>query len=335
MPRTSPTIGMSRSDSSIASNAPSLRAHVLEDALVLEHVEVRERDGGAHGVPAEGEPVRERVGALAERLGDAVGGDHRAHRRVGGGQALGRGDDVGLVAELLARRSSAEAAPRADDLVGDEAGRRTRRRSRARAGSSRAAGRSSRPSSAPARGSRTTTVSGPSKWIRSRIVSARLLGAAAAAPVGVRVGHVRRAGEQRLERLARGRDAGGAQRAERRAVVGELARDDLVAAGVAGELVVLAGELERRVDGLRAAAGEEDAVEVARARARRRAPRARSRAGARSPSSCRRRGPWPGRRRPGRRRRGRGRCSRRTGRRGRRGSGCRARRRRSTPRRGR
>ena len=32
--------------------------------------------------------VREGGGALHERLGDLVGGDHRAHRHVGGGQAL-------------------------------------------------------------------------------------------------------------------------------------------------------------------------------------------------------------------------------------------------------
>ena len=59
-------------------------------------------------------------------------------------------------------------------------------------------------------------------------------------------------------------DAGRGERAHRRAVVGDLARDHLVAPGVAGELVVLAAELERGVDRLRAARGEEDAVEVAR-----------------------------------------------------------------------
>ena len=46
-------------------------------------------------------------------------------------------------------------------------------------------------------------------------------------------------------------------------MVGGLARDDLRLVGRALELVVLAGQLERGLDGLRAAAGEEDAVEVA------------------------------------------------------------------------
>ena len=82
-------------------------------------------------------------------------------------------------------------------------------------------------------------------------------------PVAVRVGDVASRREQRLERAPHVRDAGRGERAHGRAVVGELARDDLVAARVAGELVVLAAELERRVDGLRAAGGEEDAVEVA------------------------------------------------------------------------
>ena len=80
----------------------------------------------------------------------------------------------------------------------------------------------------------------------------------------VRVGHVAAARGQRLERLAQARDAGRAQRAQARAVVRDLAGDDLGLVRVPGELVVLPGELERRLDGLRAAAGEEHAVEVAR-----------------------------------------------------------------------
>ncbi len=67
--------------------------------LVLEGVEVGERDRGGDRVPAPGGAVQEGVGALHERLGDAVGGDHRAHRRVRAGEALGGGDDVRLVAD--------------------------------------------------------------------------------------------------------------------------------------------------------------------------------------------------------------------------------------------
>ena len=55
-------------------------AHVREHAFVVEDVEVGERDGAAHRVTAEGEPVRERRGALEERLGEEVAADHRAER---------------------------------------------------------------------------------------------------------------------------------------------------------------------------------------------------------------------------------------------------------------
>src|SRR5213592_1878834 len=91
------------------------------------------------------------------------------------------------------------------------------------------------------------TVSGPSKRILWRTASA---------------GSTPR-GRERLEGLAQTGDAGGGQRAQRGAVVGDLASDDLGLVRVAGELVVLAHELDRRLDRFAAAAREEDAVEVA------------------------------------------------------------------------
>src|SRR6185295_20239414 len=83
---------------------------------------------------------------------------------------------------------------------------------------------------------------------------------------------------------AQGRDAGRAERAHGRAVVGDLAGDDLRLVRVARELVVLAGELERGLDRLAAAGGEEDAVEIAggdRREARGELDRARVRVGPR------------------------------------------------------
>ena len=194
-----------------------------------------------------------------EGLEDAVGGDHRAHRGVGGGDALGGRDEVGLVVVLLGAEVGAEAAPGADHLVGDEddaelvadlahalevALGRGEAAARVLHGLEDHAGDRLRPLQQDA--------------LVDRLGRVLDLG-----PVAVRVGDVRAAGEQRLERAPHVRDAGRGERAHRRAVVGELARDDLVAAGVAGELVVLAAELERGVDGLGAAGGEEDAVEVA------------------------------------------------------------------------
>ena len=81
--------------------------------------------------------------------------------------------------------------------------------------------------------------------------------------VRVRVRHVVGARHERLERRAQRRDAGDRERAEGGAVVGGLARDDLRLQRVAVQLVVLAGELPGRLDGLGAARGEEDPVEVA------------------------------------------------------------------------
>ena len=54
------------------------------------------------------------------------------------------------------------------------------------------------------------------------------------------------------------------QRPHRGAVVGELARDQLVPGRLAARVVVGLGELPRRLDRLRAAGGEEHAVEVSR-----------------------------------------------------------------------
>ncbi|GAA3420939.1 hypothetical protein GCM10018952_65920 [Streptosporangium vulgare] len=81
--------------------------------------------------------------------------------------------------------------------------------------------------------------------------------------VVVGVGHPDGTRDQRLEHLLEGRDAGDRQGALRGAVVGDLAADDLVLERPAGDLEVLLGEFPRALDGLAAAGGEEDAVEVA------------------------------------------------------------------------
>ena len=72
------------------------------------------------GCPANVKPCMKLLVALQERLGDAVGGDHRAHRRVRAGEALGGRDDVGLVVVALGAEPLAQAAPGADHLVGDQ-----------------------------------------------------------------------------------------------------------------------------------------------------------------------------------------------------------------------
>ena len=70
-------------------------------------------------------------------------------------------------------------------------------------------------------------------------------------------------GQRLVDRLAR-LQARRRQRAQRRAVPRQVAADDLVLAGVAGELVVLPGQLDRRLGHLGAAALELDGRQVAR-----------------------------------------------------------------------
>ena len=83
-----------------------------------------------------------------------------------------------------------------------------------------------------------------------------------AVPVGV--GHLEPAGHERLEGLLGAGDAGDRQRALRRSVIRDRARDHLVLGRLSDELPVLLGKFPRGLDGLAAAGGEKDPVEVAR-----------------------------------------------------------------------
>ena len=194
---------------------------------------------------AEREAVGERARALEERLNDTVGGDHRPHRRVRRGDPLGRGDDVRLVAVALGAEPVTEPPPGADDLVGDQqhlvlvadlahalevaVGRREA-----------AAGVLNRLEDHG--GDRL----GPLELDPRRDRLGQVLGAVAGRePVEVRVRDVAAARRERLERRAQAGHSGRAERAERRAVVCHFSRDHLRLVRVAGQLVELAGDLER------------------------------------------------------------------------------------------
>ena len=82
--------------------------------------------------------------------------------------------------------------------------------------------------------------------------------------VGVGVRHMHAPRRERFERRAQGRQPRRRERAHRGAVVGQHARDQLVPCPLAARSVVGLGELPRRLDGLRAAGGEEDAVQRCR-----------------------------------------------------------------------
>ena len=105
--------------------------------------------------------------------------------------------------------------------------------------------------------------------LRAQLVEEELrelsLGLALRAAVAVRVRNVPHARHERLERRAQRRDARERERAVRRAVVGDPARDHLVAVAEALELVELLDQLdEHRLVRLGASRDEEDAVQVAR-----------------------------------------------------------------------
>ena len=119
-PRTSPTIGRSYSCSSVGAEDRRVLAHALVELLLLEDVEVLERDRRRHRMPAEGVAVVERRRAVTERLVDLVAHDGRADRRVARGHRLGAGDHVGHVAVGVAGEHVADAAEGADHLVRDQ-----------------------------------------------------------------------------------------------------------------------------------------------------------------------------------------------------------------------
>ena len=190
--------------------------------------------------------------------------DQPAHRHVGGGERLGDGDDVGLVVVALAAEPVAEPAPGADHLVGDQqyvvaVADLAHPLEVAVLRRDAAAGVLERLEDH--RGDRVgVLVDDPLLDLVGRPERMPIGGPA----VAVRVGHLAAARHQRLELVAQVGDPGGRQGAERGAVVGDLAGDELDLAGVAGRAVVGARELDRRLHRLRAARGEEDAVEVAR-----------------------------------------------------------------------
>ena len=91
-----------------------------QDVVTLEHVEVGERDGTAHRVAREGESVHEAVVGVQEGLDEPVAGNHGSERGVAARDALGHGDDVGLVPVADRAEVLAEPAEGADHLVRHE-----------------------------------------------------------------------------------------------------------------------------------------------------------------------------------------------------------------------
>jgi hypothetical protein len=79
-PRTSPTIGRSRSFSRVARNAGDCSRTCALIPSRSKMSRLARPDRRRHGVPAERVAVQERLGAGGERLEDPVAGDHRPER---------------------------------------------------------------------------------------------------------------------------------------------------------------------------------------------------------------------------------------------------------------
>src|SRR6266545_2456497 len=243
-------------------------ADVAEQVLALEQLEVGQRHGARHGMAGEGDAVQEGPLALQEGLHQEVPADHPAHRGVPAGQALGEGDDVGLVAVAVGAEPVPEPAEGADDLVGDQ--------QHAVAVADLAdplevAGRWREAAAGVLhrldvdRGDRLGALHQDAPLdVVGRVQGAVVEVAAALAAVVVGVLDPHRAGHQRLEDLLDVGQAGDGQRAHGGAVVGDVAAEDLVAAGLADRPEVLARQLPCALDRLAAAVGEEHAVAVSR-----------------------------------------------------------------------
>ena len=218
---------------------------------------------------AEGDPVRERGLLLREeRLDRALVGDEGAERRVCRGDPLGHGHHVGLDPVAGRPEPVADAAEAADDLVGHEQepvlvadlahalevalGRGDR------------AGRVLDGLENDRRdGLRPLVLHDAVDLVGALQVAAGLLRAVRAA-VAVRHRRAQAAGQEGLELGAERRAPVDGERAHGRPVVGAAARHELVAGRLAAQPVVLARDLERRLDRLGAAADEEDAADVDR-----------------------------------------------------------------------
>ena len=94
-------------------------AHALDQALALDHVEVRERRRAGRRVTGVGEAVRE-IAAGLDRRGDLVAHDGGAERQVTARDALRHRHQIRIEIPETRREPGAEAAEAGDHLVGDE-----------------------------------------------------------------------------------------------------------------------------------------------------------------------------------------------------------------------
>ena len=93
--------------------------HVLQEALLLEDVEVGQRNGRTDRMASEGDTVEEAL-ALEERLHQPVAHRHGPERGVAAGQTLGHGHDVRLIPVALGTEVVAQPTEGTDHLIRDQ-----------------------------------------------------------------------------------------------------------------------------------------------------------------------------------------------------------------------
>ena len=251
-------------------------ANVLEQLLLLEDVEVRERDSRRHGMTAESVAVVERRGAVLEGLVDAVADDRRADGRISARHPLRAGDHVGLEAVGDRREHVSDAAEARDDLVGDQQNVVLvadlanpleipgRRREASAAVLHRLKEDCRDGVGTLEQDHLLDAVRGPQAELLFRLRRARWSrrsrlrrpGRSSCSAHGIRRGH-------RLEHVLHGRDARDGEGSLGGAVVGDRPRDHLVLGRATLQLPEVLRQLECRFDGFTAAGREEHAVQVA------------------------------------------------------------------------
>src|SRR5829696_1362645 len=208
-------------------------------------------------MPPEGRAVHEHRGVVLERRAHLVVDDNPAHRQVARRYAFGEARHIREHVESLDTEPLAEPAEGTDDGVGDQKDTVfvtdlthplpvIRRRHEAPSGVLYG-----------------LQDDGGDRLRRAEL-DGLLDGVGSSFRVLLRIRYVVEALEQWLEGSLERRQPRHGECAHGGAVVGDLARDNLVALGLATGLVVLPGQLDDRLDGLGARGDEEGGVEVSR-----------------------------------------------------------------------
>ena len=228
---------------------------VAVDVALLHQFQGAQRHRRAHRMAGVGVAVPEHAPAFArldQHVDHRVRRKHRADRQVGGGQGLGQAHRRRLHAHCLGAEACAQPPEAADHLVVDQRHvvlvqdrldalvvARGRHHDAARAHDR--LGDEGRHGLGAFGADQVVQFAGqPFDELVFRLAGFRLA-------VVMRAGDVEDPRQREIETLVEGRQAGKAARAERRAVVGPPAADDLLLLGSAQGVVVVPGELDLRL----------------------------------------------------------------------------------------